>query len=390
MLRKPGAWRPDVTLPDVAPGHDHEFREETEPCWTSVLKYGNAKTFFLLSVASLAVYFGSDLINQGHSIIVPLDNGNNIVTPNHGTVVGNWLTACETIILYEAHNDPEPTGFVLAMLPYFKAHNYTTFLFEEPKSMNVHENIEALRQIYKIHDSLKPMFKDLIKSYEITIKLLEKIKELELTYVAVDMGTIARNNMASDGHFDVKVRDQFMAQSINEACVQYKSGQVFIVGAMHGGIARILKELGHKVISAYIIKHKELIDPDAPEGMQMNDVMLRNGNIEYMKKYGYDGMHVINYWDNSAREEAGKAFVREIMDSRSGKRPLQEESDAKTRDTEPMPRTKQQASRMSMEEAWKIGQKEQDLSDAWNPTPASDTPSEPDQEPLLGEPGSTH
>jgi hypothetical protein len=91
-----------------------------------------------------------------------------------------------------------------------------------------------------------------------------------------------------------------MATSIDKACNDHKADQVFIVGSMHGGIANMLKEAGHQITSSYIINHEPILDPSFKSiGRVDNDIMLRTGNSEYMQKYGYEGMHIVNFYDDT-------------------------------------------------------------------------------------------
>lgn len=81
--------------------------------------------------------------------------------------------------------------FIDTTLHNFKEHNSTTFLFEEPKGMNLEKNIHLLNigiKKLKEENQLPNWFKEkLIESLEATISLLRNIKNQGLRYVVVDI-----------------------------------------------------------------------------------------------------------------------------------------------------------------------------------------------------------
>lgn len=225
---------------------------------------------------------------------------------------------CKTTIFYESHNDAAPASHILGLLPRLIGNNYTTFLIEEPQGMTLQENIEILKNGLKNIDrtpwspSLKQEFK---KSFVATADLLTLIKEKGLTYVAVDMDKDSRAKLNPNDANNIYIRDKVIAKATHEACQEYKTNQVLLVGAVHGGIATILRELGHEVVSAYIASTQVVVDPSlASIGRANNDELLRSKNTEYMEEYGYKNTYIIDLYGNPLGAEGNLVdFTEELF-----------------------------------------------------------------------------
>jgi hypothetical protein len=222
----------------------------------------NPKPMSVLSIIFGVVAFFVAIYSQymNQQAILNSDSDSNF-TPNNPTAL------CKTAIIYDNHLDSASAKFVYNLLDKFKTHNYGTFLFEYPMNTTLEQKVnyldstierykkEITKGNFKLDHIWGPMsvpkwYKEMvIDQFEATTSLLKKIKELGLRYIAVDMDGNSLKELGEGGAHNlvgIEKRNTFMANSIIKACETYKDDQVLIVGAMHGGIARILKELGYK------------------------------------------------------------------------------------------------------------------------------------------------
>ncbi len=267
---------------------------------------------------------------------------------NTGT---NNPASCPTIIFYESHTDKAPAETITKLFPILKKSGYKTFHFEEPTGMSLNENIDAyekkkqywlnyytekIKNNAQLTDAQRAnaiyQIKGNILSLDAALILLREIQTADLNYVAIDLDTKTREELEKQSarvqgmpkHLNEearnldpkqrellergsarfteemhKKRDEHMAAQIMKACKEHGEGQVALVGVMHNGVEGRLQEAGYtQVASTYIIDHPPTRDISLPAERAENDIQLRQKNLLYMQKYGYENVNIINVYDN--------------------------------------------------------------------------------------------
>lgn len=100
-----------------------------------------------------------------------------------------------------------------------------------------------------------------IQQFEVKKLALEAVQERGWNYEGIDIDDTFRKKLDNTPNIPDRSyrnqRDQYMADSIHEACLRYNSGLVVSIGAAHIEVEWILTEkLGYtNIVSSYIINH---------------------------------------------------------------------------------------------------------------------------------------